>query len=75
MCRGSEFAEANRLAARHSRPDLVGDVIHPALEEAHEILMETLEEMEGQLSKEVKRLGELHAIRLQDHGAFNIRQP
>lgn len=68
LCRGAEFAEANRLASRHSRGDLVGDVIHPALDEAHEVLTETLEEMDGQLAKEVTRLAELHVIRVQDPG-------
>lgn len=59
---------ADPQASRHGRPDLVGDVIDPGLEEAHEALSETLEEMDEQLDKELRRLAELRQIRLTDPG-------
>jgi elongator complex protein 1 len=70
LCRGAEFAEAHRIVARSGRTALVEDVIHPALEEAHEALSEVFEEMDGQLDKEMKRLTELERIRITDPGEW-----
>lgn len=50
------------------RNELVQDLVHPALEEAQDALVEVFEEMEGQLDKEAKRLVELHRIRIEDPG-------
>ncbi|WVW79282.1 hypothetical protein I302_101249 [Kwoniella bestiolae CBS 10118] len=72
LCRGTEFSEAYRLTSLHDRIDLIESMIHPGLEEAHEALMETFEEMEGQLDKEVNRLKELRKIRENDPESFYI---
>ncbi|WRT69010.1 uncharacterized protein IL334_005992 [Kwoniella shivajii] len=72
LCRGTEFSEAYRLASLHSRSDLIESMIHPGLEEAHEVLMEIFEEMEGQLDKEVSRIKELRKIRENDPESFYI---
>lgn len=71
LARGAEFAEAYRLAARHSRDELVERVINPALDDAHEELSEVFEEIEGQLDKEMKRLAFLKKLRLEDPGECN----
>lgn len=80
LCRGTEFSEAYRIvrwssrgkanaqASRFDRAELVEDLIHPALEEAQEALVEVFDEMEGQLDKEMKRLAELQRIRVTDPG-------
>ncbi|WWC91266.1 uncharacterized protein L201_006209 [Kwoniella dendrophila CBS 6074] len=72
LCRGADFSEAYRLTSLHDRNDLVESMIHPGLEEAHEALTETFEEMEGQLDKEVNRLKELKKIRENDPESFYI---
>ncbi|OCF72658.1 elongator complex protein 1 [Kwoniella mangroviensis CBS 8886] len=72
LCRGTEFSEAYRLTSLHDRSDLIESMIHPGLEEAHEALMETFEEMEGQLDKEVNRLKDLRRIRENDPESFFI---
>ncbi|RSH95270.1 hypothetical protein EHS25_000356 [Saitozyma podzolica] len=72
LCRGTDFAEAYRLASLHDREDLVESVIHPGLDDAQEALLEVFEEMEGQLDKEVARLAELRKIRTEDPDTFFI---
>ncbi|WVQ93259.1 hypothetical protein IAU59_000325 [Kwoniella sp. CBS 9459] len=72
LCRGTEFSEAYRLTSLHSREDLIEAMIHPGLEEGHEVLMEVFEEMEGQLDKEMKRIFELRKIRENDPESFFI---
>nr|XP_018259126.1 elongator complex protein 1 [Kwoniella dejecticola CBS 10117]OBR81284.1 elongator complex protein 1 [Kwoniella dejecticola CBS 10117] len=72
LCRGADFSEAYRLISLHDRSDLVEAMINPGLEEAHEALMETFEEMEGQLDKEMNRLKELRKIRESDPEQFYI---
>nr|XP_019009784.1 elongator complex protein 1 [Kwoniella pini CBS 10737]OCF48565.1 elongator complex protein 1 [Kwoniella pini CBS 10737] len=72
LCRGADFSEAYRLTSLHDRSDLVESMIHPGLEEAHEALMETFEEMEGQLDKEMNRLKDLRKIRENDPEQFYI---
>ncbi|ORY20535.1 putative Pol II transcription elongation factor [Naematelia encephala] len=72
LCRGSQFAEAYRLASLHDRSELVGDVIEPALLDTQEALAEVFEEMEGQLDKEMARLKDLRVIRETDPDTFYI---
>ncbi|WVQ81518.1 hypothetical protein IAT38_003642 [Cryptococcus sp. DSM 104549] len=71
-CRGAEFSEAYRLVSLHSRQDLIEGMVHPGLEEAHEVLTEVFEEMQGQLEKEMRRLDELKTIRERDPDSFYI---
>ncbi|KAK4687641.1 elongator complex protein 1, partial [Tremellales sp. Uapishka_1] len=72
LCRGTEFSEAYRVATKYDREDLVESAIHTGLEDAQESLTEVFEEMEGQLKKEMSRLGELRRIRLEDPDSFYI---
>lgn len=48
------------------------DVVHPAIEDAHEALAEVFEEMDGQLDKEMSRIQELRKVRLADPETFFI---
>ncbi|EIW65854.1 hypothetical protein TREMEDRAFT_46085 [Tremella mesenterica DSM 1558] len=72
VCQGGEFAEAQRLAAMYDRPNLVQSIILPAMEKTQEEILETFEEMQGQLEKEMSRLGELREIRKNDPDRFYI---
>lgn len=60
---------ADEQIALHGREDCIENIVHPALEDACEALNEILEEMEGQLEKEMKRIAELRIVRLEDPGA------
>lgn len=57
--------------ASHDRADLVSSTIHPGLEDAHEVLSEVFDEMEGQLVKEIERIRELMRIRHEDPGGYS----
>lgn len=72
LCRGGEFSEAYRLITLHDKGDLVEEVVHPAIEDAHEALAEVFEEMDGQLDKEIARIRDLRKIRLADPDTFFI---
>ena len=43
----------------HDKEDLVESEVYPGLEDAHEQLIDVFDEMEGQLDKEMSRVGEL----------------
>lgn len=58
-------------SASHNRADLVSSAIHPGLEEAHEVLAEVFDEMEGQLNKEIERIRELMRVRQDDPGELH----
>lgn len=72
LCRGGEFSEAYRLISQHGKDVLVEEVVHPAIEDAHEALAEVFEEMDGQLDKEMARIQDLRKIRLADPDTFYI---
>jgi len=52
----------------HKKPDLVESTLHPGLDDAHEQFMDTFDEMETQLGKEMARINELKQKLDQDPG-------
>jgi hypothetical protein len=52
----------------HKKPELVESTLHPGLDDAHEQFMDTFDEMETQLSKEMARINELKQKLDQDPG-------
>lgn len=65
---------AHDQAALHDQPELVGTIIYPGLEDAHEALSEVFDEMQGQLDKEVERVRELMRLRRSDPGEFPCKE-
>ncbi|KAJ9102595.1 hypothetical protein QFC21_002996 [Naganishia friedmannii] len=70
LCRGSQFGEAFRLIALHSKESLIEKEVYPGLEDAHEQLVDVYDEMEGQLDKEVFRVAELLQKMVDDPESF-----
>ena len=54
--------------ALHGRTELIESALHPGLDDAHEQFMDTFDEMEGQLDKEMKRIKDLRSKVDQDPG-------
>ena len=83
LCSGHDFSEALRIVSwnivslahsllcqisLHNRPDLIESRVHPGLEEAQESFLETFDEMQEQLDKEMSRLEDLRQVRADDSG-------
>ncbi|SPO43490.1 related to IKI3 - Subunit of RNA polymerase II elongator histone acetyltransferase complex [Moesziomyces antarcticus] len=59
LCRAGEFSEARRVLTTYSRLDLVEVTLHPGLLEAATTLVDDVQDMESQLSKQLDRIREL----------------
>lgn len=70
FCRGYHFADALHLCALKSRPELLEEVIDPALADALASSTELLAECKAQLLAQVPRIRELRIKAIQDPLAF-----
>jgi elongator complex protein 1 len=52
----------------HKKPELIESTLHPGLDDAHEQFVDTFDEMETQLGKELARIAELKQKLDQDPG-------
>lgn len=52
----------------HSRSDLIEKELYPGLDDANEQFIDSFDEMESQLDKEMKRLAELKDVMREDVG-------
>lgn len=68
FCEGQDFAEAVRVARLYSHPEMLESTVAPALVEAADANLETIEEIAAQIDKQVNRLDELAFIKLNDPG-------
>ncbi|KDN37370.1 IKI3-domain-containing protein [Tilletiaria anomala UBC 951] len=59
FCKANDIAQAKRICALYGRLDLVETTIKPQTLEAHTTLLETITEMQEQLTKQFARLCEL----------------
>jgi hypothetical protein len=60
--------------ALHNKPDLIESTLHPGVEDAHEQFIDTFDEMEGQLEKEMDRIKELRAKVDKDPGKSAVER-
>ncbi|KAK0548116.1 putative elongator complex protein 1 [Tilletia horrida] len=70
LCKAHDFSEAKRICAMAGRQDLVETTIKPEALEVQEKLIEELEEMGEQLTKQTSRLAELRAKKTENPAAF-----
>ncbi|KAH8888257.1 RNA polymerase II elongator-like protein [Thozetella sp. PMI_491] len=70
FCKGSFFADAFRLVARHNRPELLESTVDPCLTEALSSTTEFLAECKAQLKAQVPRIAELRRRAIEDPLAF-----
>ncbi|KAN0060657.1 putative elongator complex protein 1 [Thecaphora frezii] len=69
-CKGNDFSQAHRIAAMHQRLDLVQTHLAPAALESQAVLMEDVDEMSTQLTKQLVRLRELRTKKAEDPAMF-----
>ncbi|KAH9039879.1 IkappaB kinase complex IKAP component, partial [Lactarius pseudohatsudake] len=65
LVQGNQFSEARRIVTLHGVPELLDEIIGPAVLEARAQITEDLTEMREQLQKQVARLRELRIKRLE----------
>lgn len=70
LCRAHAFTHATRLAALHSRVDLLSEIIDAGLIDASATLTELLADMKAQLAAQIPRLRELRKLKAADPLAF-----
>jgi elongator complex protein 1 len=70
FCKGYHFATAMRLCVLHKRPELLEEVVDPALADALASSTELLADCKAQLQAQVPRIRELRAKALADPLAF-----
>ncbi|KAI5122330.1 hypothetical protein M0805_002497 [Coniferiporia weirii] len=70
LVQGNMFSEARRLIALHKEPSLITEIIHPAAFDSRNQISEDIEEMRGQLQKQVERLKELRVKKIEEPDAF-----
>ncbi|KHN97774.1 elongator complex protein [Metarhizium album ARSEF 1941] len=70
LCKGHHFAEAMRLAAQTSRPELLGSAVDVGLAEALGSTTEFLADCKGQLLAQVPRIAELRRKAIEDPLSF-----
>ncbi|CAD6977243.1 hypothetical protein A4X06_0g1276 [Tilletia controversa] len=70
FCKANDLSEARRVCATAGRRDLLETTIKPGAFEAQERLLEELEEMREQMTKQVARLAELRSKKTENPAAF-----
>ncbi|KAH8980756.1 IkappaB kinase complex IKAP component [Lactarius hatsudake] len=70
LVQGNQFSEARRIIALHGLPELLEEIIDPAVLEARAQITEDLTEMREQLQKQVARLRELRIKKLEEPEEF-----
>ncbi|KAH9022450.1 IkappaB kinase complex IKAP component [Lactarius hengduanensis] len=70
LVQGNQFSEARRIIALHGIPELLEEIIGPAVLEARAQITEDLTEMREQLQKQVARLRELRIKKLEEPEVF-----
>jgi elongator complex protein 1 len=70
LVQGNQFSEARRIIALHEQPELLEEIINPAVLEARAQIAEDLTEMREQLQKQVARLRELRIKKLEEPEEF-----
>lgn len=63
LCRANELVEAQLWCATHQRRDMIETHVAPAALEAQAALLDEIDEMRGQMTKQMQRLAELAAKR------------
>ncbi|TIB42928.1 hypothetical protein E3P86_00144 [Wallemia ichthyophaga] len=72
--KGGEYAEAVRVCVLKKHLNLINTFIKPSLINAHETAMDEAEEMDGQLTKQMERLGELRMAKKAQPEAFYMEE-
>ncbi|KAF8260574.1 IKI3 family-domain-containing protein [Lactarius quietus] len=70
LVQGNQFSEARRIIALHELPELLEEIIDPAVLEARAQIAEDLTEMREQLQKQVARLRELRVKKIEEPEEF-----
>jgi elongator complex protein 1 len=70
LVQGNQFSEARRIIALHECPELLKDIIDPAVLGARAQIAEDLTEMREQLQKQVARLRELRIKKVEEPEEF-----
>ncbi|KAI0253762.1 IKI3 family-domain-containing protein [Lactifluus subvellereus] len=70
LVQGNQFSEARRIIALHGRPEILEEIIDPAVLEARSQIAEDLVEMHEQLQKQVARLRDLRIKKVQEPEEF-----
>jgi elongator complex protein 1 len=70
LVQGNGFSEARRIISLNSVPELVEDVIHPALLESRVQIAEDITEMKEQIRKQLMRLRELRIKKIEEPDVF-----
>jgi elongator complex protein 1 len=71
-CEGSHFKEAIRIAHLYSQSSLIESIVATSLEDAVDTQLEAIEELSGQVEKQVARLDELALIKAKDPGTYTL---
>jgi len=70
LVQGNGFSEARRIISLNSVPELLEDVVHPALMESREQISEDIAEMKEQIQKQLVRLRELRIKKIEEPHLF-----
>ncbi|KAI9454947.1 IkappaB kinase complex IKAP component [Russula earlei] len=70
LVQGNHFSEARRIITLHEHPELLEEIIDPAVLEARTQIAEDLAEMHEQLQKQVARLRELRVKKVEEREEF-----
>lgn len=70
LVQGNQFSEARRIIALHGQPELLEEIIDPAVLDARAQIAEDITELREQLQKQVARLRELRIKKLEEPEEF-----